>query len=113
MLHGGWADAVLRGFLAHPGLSLVLRPWIQDIEGANARELCNTSSSKGRTSVPRGKVPRQRVEERWGSSVPRRLLQPLLCVNAFPHFLTPLALQAGPWQVRPPVPEVPRVAVTA
>ncbi|MBW02003.1 Semaphorin-4B, partial [Eschrichtius robustus] len=29
-------------------------PWIQDIEGANARELCNTSSSKGRTSVPRG-----------------------------------------------------------
>uniref|UniRef100_A0A8C0CD21 Semaphorin-4B n=1 Tax=Balaenoptera musculus TaxID=9771 RepID=A0A8C0CD21_BALMU len=31
------------------------RPWIQDIEGANARELCNTSSSKGRTSVPRGK----------------------------------------------------------
>eukprot|EP00070_Physeter_catodon_P002918 XP_007106123.1 semaphorin-4B isoform X2 [Physeter catodon] len=31
------------------------RPWIQDIEGANARELCNTSSSKARTSVSRGK----------------------------------------------------------
>ncbi|XP_065727449.1 semaphorin-4B [Phocoena phocoena] len=34
--------------------AMASRPWIQDIEGANARELCNTSSSKARTFVPRG-----------------------------------------------------------
>lgn len=44
-------------FLAHPRLSLVLRPWVQDIEGANARALCNTSSAKLRVSVPTGEVP--------------------------------------------------------
>ncbi|XP_026944935.1 semaphorin-4B isoform X1 [Sagmatias obliquidens] len=34
--------------------AMASRPWIQDIEGANARELCNTSSSKARSFVPRG-----------------------------------------------------------
>lgn len=31
------------------------RPWFQDIEGANAKNLCNISSAKPRSSVPAGK----------------------------------------------------------
>lgn len=49
-----------------PDSSLVLRPWIQDIEGANARELCNTSSSKARTFVYQEVRCPVRVEEMWG-----------------------------------------------
>ena len=30
-------------------------------------------------------------------------------VNAFPHLLIPLALEAGSWQVRPTVPKVPKL----
>lgn len=39
--------------------SLIPRPWIQDIEGANAKELCNVSSAKARSIVP-GKMPWKR-----------------------------------------------------
>nr|XP_031296429.1 semaphorin-4B [Camelus dromedarius]XP_031296430.1 semaphorin-4B [Camelus dromedarius] len=38
------------------------RPWIQDIEGANARDLCNTSSSKGRSPVTTGEKPCKQVQ---------------------------------------------------
>ena len=101
------ADAGWWGFLAHPRLSLVLRPWIQDIEGVNAKNVC--SPSKARASVPKGKVPHQKVVERQGPSLPGRLLQPLMGVNAFPHLLIPLAPEAVSWQVRPTVPKVPKL----
>ena len=87
--------------------SLVPRPWIQDIEGGNATNLCGPS--KARSSVPNGKVPHQKMEERQGPSLPGRLLQPLMGVNAFPHLLIPLVLEAESWQVRPTVPKVPKV----
>ncbi|CAH7341346.1 semaphorin-4B [Phodopus roborovskii] len=35
------------------------RPWIQDIEGANAKDLCNVSSARPRTLVPAGKPCKQ------------------------------------------------------
>ncbi|OBS60697.1 hypothetical protein A6R68_08163 [Neotoma lepida] len=38
---------------------LASRPWIQDIEGANAKDLCNASSVKPRTLVPAGKPCKQ------------------------------------------------------
>nr|XP_045372678.1 semaphorin-4B [Camelus bactrianus] len=38
------------------------RPWIQDIEGANARDLCNTSSSKGRSPVTTGEKSCKQVQ---------------------------------------------------
>nr|XP_020032985.1 semaphorin-4B isoform X2 [Castor canadensis] len=34
---------------------LASRPWMQDIEGANAKDLCNTSSARPRSFVPAGK----------------------------------------------------------
>lgn len=38
---------------------LASRPWIQDIEGANAKDLCNASSARPRTLVPAGKPCKQ------------------------------------------------------
>ncbi|XP_017658595.1 semaphorin-4B [Nannospalax galili] len=38
---------------------LASRPWIQDIEGANAKELCSTSPAKSRSIVPAGKPCKQ------------------------------------------------------
>ncbi|XP_058398453.1 semaphorin-4B isoform X5 [Diceros bicornis minor] len=38
------------------------RPWIQDIEGANARDLCNTSSARPRSSAPAGEKPCEQVQ---------------------------------------------------
>lgn len=43
-------------FLTYPRLSLVRRPWVQDIEGANANDLCNASSVKPWVAGPAGKV---------------------------------------------------------
>ena len=65
------------GFLAYLLLSLVVRPWIQDIEGANTKTLCNTSSPGPRSSVLSGKLPHERMEMRevQGPGLPRRLLQ--------------------------------------
>ncbi|XP_048224717.1 semaphorin-4B isoform X1 [Perognathus longimembris pacificus] len=34
---------------------LASRPWVQDVEGANAKELCNVSAVRPRSSVPAGK----------------------------------------------------------
>lgn len=52
--------------------SLVLRPWIQDIEGANTMDLCNASSPGSRSSVLTGKSPCEGVELRWGPGLLRR-----------------------------------------
>ncbi|XP_027775654.2 semaphorin-4B [Marmota flaviventris] len=41
---------------------LDFRPWIQDIEGANAKELCNTSSARPRSFVPPAKKPCEQVQ---------------------------------------------------
>ncbi|XP_055479032.1 semaphorin-4B [Psammomys obesus] len=38
---------------------LVPRPWIQDIEGASAKELCNITSARPRSFVPAGKPCKQ------------------------------------------------------
>nr|XP_048290859.1 semaphorin-4B isoform X1 [Myodes glareolus] len=38
---------------------LASRPWIQDIEGANAKDLCNASSARARILVPPGKPCKQ------------------------------------------------------
>lgn len=101
------------GILAYSRLSLVLRQWIQDIEGANARGLCNTSSAKARISLPTGKMPvKGRREE--GAKLLRRLLNlgsgGRKCISFYPR---PSSLQAGTWEVRATVPRVLRVAVMA
>lgn len=57
MLHLGWGMQAHEVYLAYPRLSLLLRSWIQDIEGTNAKELCSTFSAKTRVAVPTGKVP--------------------------------------------------------
>ncbi|XP_037688981.1 semaphorin-4B isoform X2 [Choloepus didactylus] len=41
---------------------LASRPWVQDIEGTNAKELCNTSSVRPRSFVPTGEKPCERVQ---------------------------------------------------
>ncbi|XP_066210816.1 semaphorin-4B [Saccopteryx leptura] len=38
------------------------RPWIQDIEGTNARDLCNSSLAKLRVSAPGGEKPCEQVQ---------------------------------------------------
>ena len=58
------AEAGCWGFLAHPRLSLVPRPWIQDIEGVSAKNAC--SPSKTRAFVPKGKVPTKRWQKGKG-----------------------------------------------
>ncbi|ELW62812.1 Semaphorin-4B [Tupaia chinensis] len=47
---------------SHYQPKLASRPWVQDIEGANAKDLCNTSSAKPRSSVPAGKKPCEHVQ---------------------------------------------------
>ncbi|KAM8783131.1 semaphorin-4B [Rhynchonycteris naso] len=46
--------------LYHP--EVATRPWIQDIEGANARDLCNSSLAKLRVSAPGGEKPCEQVQ---------------------------------------------------
>lgn len=41
---------------------LASRPWIQDIEGANAKDLCDTSSASPLSLIPAGKKPCEQVQ---------------------------------------------------
>ncbi|XP_002721553.3 semaphorin-4B isoform X2 [Oryctolagus cuniculus] len=41
---------------------LASRPWIQDVEGANAKDLCDTSSASPLSPIPTGKKPCEQVQ---------------------------------------------------
>lgn len=71
-----------------PEFSLVLRPWIQDIEGANAKDLCSVSSVVSLSFEPTGEVSPQKVEERGGDKSSWKAPPGTDVVNAFPHILT-------------------------
>lgn len=45
--------------LYHP--EVASRPWVQNIEGANTKDLCNTSAAKSRVAVPAGEKPCEQV----------------------------------------------------
>lgn len=94
-----------KAFLSYPKLSLVLRPWIQDIEGADAKVLCSTFSAKPRLSVPTGNVS-LKVWREAGATLLRRLLNwgtgGHKCLSSHPH---PSSLQAGSREVSLPSPQ--------
>lgn len=41
---------------------LASRPWIQDVKGANAKDLCDTSSASPLSPIPRGKKPCEQIQ---------------------------------------------------
>ncbi|XP_036133946.1 semaphorin-4B isoform X3 [Molossus molossus] len=56
-----WSSSKCRHIsLYHHGATS--RSWIQDIEGANTRDLCNTSMVKPRVAVPAGEKPCEQVQ---------------------------------------------------
>lgn len=96
MLHLWWR---VKAHLAYPRLSLLLRSWIQDIEGTDAKDLCSTFSAKGRGAAPTGKVPLEGRREAGATGLQSLLNpDPVGCkgLSSHPH---PSSLQAGPWEV--------------